>query len=78
MDGEWKVEILQQLRLRNQRESGGFTELIASRTLLWYNNLASILCRYVCEVSGSDLLSHVGCAPRLQCLSLFQSSNLIG
>ena len=27
---EWKLEILRQLRLRNQRESGGFSELITS------------------------------------------------
>ena len=28
---DWKLAILEGLRLRNQRESGGFTELITSR-----------------------------------------------
>ena len=31
MDCEWKLAILGQLRLRNQKESGGFADLIASR-----------------------------------------------
>ena len=28
---DWKLVILEKLRLRNQKESGGFTELILSR-----------------------------------------------
>ena len=28
---DWKVVILRELRLRNQRENGGFTDLITSR-----------------------------------------------
>lgn len=33
MDG-WKLAILRELRLRNQRESGGFSELITSRAFV--------------------------------------------
>lgn len=31
VDCEWRLDILRQLRQRNKRESGGFSELIASR-----------------------------------------------
>ena len=34
---QWRLDILRELRQRNKRESGGFSELIASRTYCIYD-----------------------------------------
>ena len=36
---DWKLVIVQRLRQRQQRESGGFTELINSCRLLWWGGI---------------------------------------
>lgn len=36
VDSDWRREILHELRLRNKRENGGFSELIVSRNLPLY------------------------------------------
>ena len=37
IDCEWRLDILRKLRQRNKRESGGFSELIASRMYILSN-----------------------------------------
>ena len=34
---QWKLDILRDLRQRNKREIGGFSELIASRMFMLYH-----------------------------------------